>query len=251
MERIELRCARGATALTTVSDGLAGMLESRFGRRPTVIRNCHDLRLDQPADPDLRQTLGLPESAFLVVSIGNAKFGMVFDEALEAVSRLPEEVHLAFVGAGFVPYADRVRERELSSRVHLLPPVPPTQISSFIGSADLAALLYREADRNFVNALPNRFFHAIAAGLPLLYPPLPEISALASRHQLGIEVDTANPDAIARTLRGLSADRELLGPYAASAARARGELSWEHEESMVADVVGAAIEDPRLSSRPS
>ncbi len=173
---IERRCVRGAARFTTVSEGVADLLERRFGRRPAVIRNCPDLRLDRPAERDVRSVAGVPADAFLLVSVGNAKPGMTVEEGLRALALLPERVQIAFVGGGMEAFRPLLAELGVEGRAHLLDPVPPTEVASFIETADAAPILYYAITPNFMNALPNRFFHAVAAGLPVLYPPLAEIS---------------------------------------------------------------------------
>ena len=80
--RLERFCVKRAARFTTVSDGVADLLENRFGRRPEVVRNCPDLRLDTEAPAGIREVLGIPADAFLLVSVGNAKTGMTVEEGL-------------------------------------------------------------------------------------------------------------------------------------------------------------------------
>ena len=124
--------------------------------------------------------------------------------------------------------------------------MPPTEVTSFIRGADAAALLYYAVTPNFLNALPNRFFHAVAAGLPQLYPPLTEVSALADRFGLGIQIDPQDPGSIALATRSLIEDPERLAAYREGAAHAREQLSWEREEEEVLDhLVRSCLGDGR------
>ena len=237
-ERLERSCARHAARVTTVSDGVAGLLERRFGRRPEVIRNAADPRLEIPSPADVRAAARLGPDEFLLVAAGNAKPGDTIGEAVAALKMLPERVHLALVGAGHEPFAALAAASGVGDRVHLLAPVPPTEVSSFIRTADAAPILYRAWTVNFRHALPNRFFHAVAAGLPVLYPPLAEIAALCSEHGLGLPIDPLDPGSVADAARRLSEDPELLARLRANVERAAPLLSWEREEQVLARVVG-------------
>ena len=234
---IERRCVRGAARFTTVSDGVADLLERRFGRRPAVIRNCPDLRLDRPVERDVRSVAGVPRDAFLLVSVGNAKPGMTVEEGLRALTLLPERVHIAFVGGGMGAFRHLPAELGVQGRAHLLDPVPPTEVASFIETADAAPILYYAITPNFMNALPNRFFHAVAAGLPVLYPPLAEITALSERYGLGLPIDPRDPGSIAAAAGPLSEDPGRAAALRENVGRAREELNWEHEERVLADLV--------------
>jgi glycosyltransferase involved in cell wall biosynthesis len=244
-ERIEAACVRRAAEVVTVSPGCANLIESRFGRRPIVVRNCADLRLDEPAGIDLRRSAGLGEDAFLIVLAGNWKPGLALDEALVALSRLPETVHLAFIGSGYGPHQGKVRRRGLHSRVHFLPPVRPTQVDDLIRSADVAAILYRGLTSSYVHMLPNGFFHAVGAGLPILYPDLPDIRAIAADYDFGLPIDPAMPDSVADQVRALLDDPGLLARLRANAERARESLNWEHEEQRLAELVERVLDARR------
>lgn len=239
-EAIDRFCARRARAFTTASDGQAELLERRFGRRPLVIRNCHDPRLDRESTADVREVAGLGSEEFLLVMTGNRKPGMTVREALLALKRLPEQVHIAFVGGRHQASREMAAGMGLSGRAHFPGPVAPTEVVGFIATADASPILYQPVGGNDLAKLPNGFFHAVAAGLPLLYPPLPEISALAGEHGLGIEFDPASPESIRAAVTTLKDDPESRAAYAASAEKAREVLNWEREEEIIAEVLTAA-----------
>jgi glycosyltransferase involved in cell wall biosynthesis len=239
---LERRCVRDAAEVITVTDGCATLIESFFGRRPAVIPNLHDPRIDEPPPEDLRTALGLDESAFLVVMVGNAKPGTAVAEALTALTALPERVHFAFVGGGWDGYAGEVRERGLAGRVHLRPPVPPSQIAPLITTADAAVILYVPLTDDYLHALPNRFFLPISAGLPLIYPdPLEEIRRLAREHELGIGFDPRSPATLVSAVKRLLDDDGMLEAYRENAARAAKTLSWEREEPRLQALVEASL----------
>src|SRR5207249_2281452 len=80
---IERRCIKGASAVLAVSEGIGALIEARYGRRPDIIRNCHDFRLDRKPPRSLREVTGLDDDAFIVVSVGHCKPGLALDEALQ------------------------------------------------------------------------------------------------------------------------------------------------------------------------
>jgi glycosyltransferase involved in cell wall biosynthesis len=225
-ERLERRLAAAAAALVTVSDSIATMMEATFGRRPTVIRNCHDARLDRAIDPDLRARLGLSAADRLCVAVGNCKRGMAVDVAVAALSRLPCHFHLAFVGRFYDADRDRLRDHPAADRLHFGHCVQPDEVVPFIRTADLGLVLYEPYSANYRAALPNGFFQIVAAGLPLIRAPLPEIEAAIAGRRIGICLDRLDPPHLAAAiLDGAASAPELR---AASAAVGR-ELRWEQE----------------------
>src|SRR5262249_61007922 len=124
--RLEGRFAAGADAVVTVSSGVAGLVEAASGRRPFVIRNCHDERLDRSSAADLRTALGLTPAARLCVVVGNRKPGMAVDLAVAALSHLPEQFHLAFLGPGYEGLEHGLLDPSLPGRLPVGPaPAPP------------------------------------------------------------------------------------------------------------------------------
>jgi glycosyltransferase involved in cell wall biosynthesis len=242
LDSVERRCVERAAAFVTVGDSVAGVIESRYGRRPEVIRNLHDLRIDEPSATNVREVVGVGEDDFLLVVPGNEKPSDATDEALRALAQLPGRVHLALIGRGYEQHLPRVRELGLESRVHLLPPVAPTEVTSAISSAD-AGLIDTRARDVHMHALPTRLFHCVAAGLPVLYPPLPDVETLAREHGLGLPIDAEDPDSVAAAARELAESPDLAASYRANIERAREVLNWEREERKLAELVEGALRD--------
>jgi glycosyltransferase involved in cell wall biosynthesis len=238
---LERRCVRAAAACVTVAPTLARLQQQHFGRSFAVVRNAHDPRLDEETPVSVREAAGSPTDAFLVTVIGNAKPSIDFATTLDAIARLPANVHLACVGRGYDRYQQAVASSGIAERVHFVGAVPPVQVASFVRDADLAAVLYTPNNVSVLNALPNGFFQAVAAGLPMVYARLPEIEAVARDHGLGVPVNPGDPAGIAAAVESLLCDRERLAGYRAHADRASRTLTWEREERKLAEVVEAAM----------
>jgi glycosyltransferase involved in cell wall biosynthesis len=239
---LERRCVRDAAEVVTVTEGCANLIADFFGRRPVVVPNVHDPRIDEPPPRDLRTALGLGADAFLLVMAGNAKPGTAVEEALTAVVGLPQRVHMAFVGRGWEAYADRVAALGLTGRVHLRPPVPPAQIAPLIKTADAAVILYFALTDDYLHALPNRLFVPISAGLPLVYPSaLREMRALAEKHGLGIGFDPRDPRTLVAAIRRLLDDGAEFDRYRQNARRAGEELTWERQEPRLRAIIDASL----------
>jgi glycosyltransferase involved in cell wall biosynthesis len=227
---IEFLCARKAAAMVTVNHGIAALEQAAFGCTPIVLRNCHDHRLDRQPCRSLREELALSSETFLLVSVGQAKEGRAVPEALVALAALPERVHIAFIGANYEQYRDLIGQLGLKRRVHLVPPVRPYEVVPFVQSADAALILYFPRTAAYLHSLPNAFFQAIAAELPLCYPELPEIKRLAEEYTIGLPVDPQDPSSIRAAVLELLGNTERTLLYRRNLQRAKQELSWQREE---------------------
>jgi glycosyltransferase involved in cell wall biosynthesis len=241
-DAVEHRAARRASACTTVGDGVADAARARFGRSFTVVRNAHDRRLDATGVPGVRERFGLSDDDVVLAVSGNYKRVMAVESLLDALAALDDRVHAVFFGADYAGFPERAAGLGLDGRAHFHEAVAPTHIVPSLLGADLAPILYTPATANVSNALPNGFFHAVAAGVPVLYPRgLPELAGLCARLQLGWEIDPERPAALAAAIQARLDAPDEVERCRAAVVRAREELSWEREERAFADVVAAAL----------
>jgi glycosyltransferase involved in cell wall biosynthesis len=242
-DRVERACAARATSCVTVGTGVAQLSEERFGRPFAVVRNAHDGRLDEPGAAGLRERLGLSAEVFLLAVSGNFKRGLAVEPVLQAVAQLPPNVHVAFVGAGYEPFAPVAHRLGLAERAHFVPPVAPTRIVPLLAGADAAAVPYLPSSTTVRHALPNGFFHAVTAGLPVLYSAsLVDLRALASEHEIGWKIDPGSAASIAAALRALLDDPAALRDARVRVRAAQKALSWEHEETELARIIASALD---------
>jgi glycosyltransferase involved in cell wall biosynthesis len=243
-QRIEQACMRRAAAVVTVNEGIARLIEARFHRRPLVLRNVHDERLDHEPAQTLRERLSLTTGDFLLVSVGNAKAGMAIEPMFTAFAALPGRVHLAFVGADYEQQMELARSRGLAARVHFVPPVKPNEVVPFIRTADAAIILYYAKSVDYQFSLPNRFFQPIAAGLPILYPDLPEIRRLAESHGLGLLIDPESPRSIFEAISLLRTDSATLAQLKHNIKVARDLVNYQSEEGVLQNLLTEMVGPP-------
>jgi glycosyltransferase involved in cell wall biosynthesis len=242
-DRVERACAARATSCVTVGAGVARLSQERFGREFAVVRNAHDGRLDESGVESLREHLGLWGGEFLLTVSGNFKRGLAVESLLRAVAQLPEHVHVAFVGANYAPFAAVATELGIAGRAHFVPPVAPTRIVPLLAGADAAAVPYLPSSTTVRHALPNGFFHAVTAGLPVLYSgSLVDLRELASAYGLGWEIDPGDAASLAAAVRALLDDPAALDHARGRVRDAQDELSWAHEERELERVVAPVLD---------
>ena len=234
---LEARLIQNAAATVTVAHGVAMLQQKTFGRSAIVIRNCHDYRIDRNPLKSLRESLKIPLDFFLLVVMGNCKPGMAIQEVLEALQELPPKVHLAFVGSFYDRFLNDIRRRRLEDRVHIVRPIKPYEVVPFIKSANASILLYYPRSANYRNCLPNGFFQAIAAELPLLYPTLQEIRQIAEDYDIGTPINPRVPRSISAAIIGLMNDPSRMARYRRNLQKAAHDLGWEKEERILATVI--------------
>ena len=131
------------------------------------MRNAHDERLDESASIDIRSAAGLDASALVVAVVGNHKPEIIaIDPLVEALTRLPDHVHVVCVGRGYERVVAAAENLAVAQRVHALAPVRPTQIVPFLRTADLVPILYVPLNADIRNALPNKWTTSRAQPTP-------------------------------------------------------------------------------------
>jgi glycosyltransferase involved in cell wall biosynthesis len=243
LARLETAMARRCDAVVTVSHGVAKAIEEAMSVRPHVIPNAFDRRMNTQTSCDIRARIGLAPDRILLVIAGNNKSETRFDYITALLTGLPTHVHIAFVGRGYEASDENMRQSDMRDRLHFIPAVPPFEITSFIASADAGLLLYRPISITFKNSLPNRFFHFLDAGLPIVRFALPEVERVIGDAPVGPILDPRNPIQSAKILAAFVADVDARR-VAAAAAKALGEtITWAAQEHAL-----RAIIEPQASA---
>jgi glycosyltransferase involved in cell wall biosynthesis len=208
------------------------------------LRNTHDPRLDRTVPITIREALQLSTEDFLVICVGNFKPGRAAHQAIESFTQLPPRYKLAFVGSNYPDLEQELEKKHLESRVRFLPARAPDELVPFIRSADVGLISYHDRSANYRYCLPNGFFQSLAAGLPVLYPRLPEIEELAVHYNLGWAIDPLNPASIAAVIHKIGTSPELLEEARINVSNAMDDLSWEHEETKLQALLEELIGRP-------
>jgi glycosyltransferase involved in cell wall biosynthesis len=115
--------------------------------------------------------------------------------------------------------------------------VPPALVNDYASSATLGVSPYVPEGLNNRFSLPNKLFHYMAAGIPLVASDFPQVRDIVEGSRCGVTVDTTRPAEIARGIR-----RVLADPAEAAAMGERGRAavderySWEASAAILRGV---------------
>lgn len=239
LEMVNLGAYGALTAvdgLMTVSAAVAETLD-RFG--PPVRLQPNYRWYEEPAAAGrLRERCGIDPDSTVLVTTGNIVNG--FEQVIDAVAQLPNDVHLAaFVKLSPPAYGEKIRayisERGLSDRIHLQGFVPYDELAGLLSDADLGLITLDPGNPNHSVSLPNRVFDFTTAGLPFVAPPLKEISAFINTHGCGVTISDVSAAAWAEGIsRALSRTDELRSAMA----DARKLATWDSLEDGLVEFLG-------------
>jgi glycosyltransferase involved in cell wall biosynthesis len=205
-----------STPTMTVCPSLARAYEATYGFTPEVVYNAPRLESlpgFRPTDPDRVR----------IVHHGVAARVRRLETMVEAVAEAGERysLDLMLVGddRGYVTDLRDAGMHLAPGRVNVVPPVPPGEIVGRIAEYDIGLFLLPPTTFNYANALPNKFFDFMAAGLAVAVGPTPDMAAIATRHGFGIVSDGFEPEDMATALRALTtSDIDVLRRQARAAA---------------------------------
>lgn len=222
---VERRHIRSADAVLTVSDAIADRLKERYGiARPEVLYNAPEQEHRFVRNNVLREQFGLDERPIILYQ-GQFRDGRGLLALADAVANTPA-VQLVLIGEGVLEEELRRRLKPFDTRFRIIPFTPPDDLPRFTASTDLGVLLIENTAKSLRFSLPNKLFEYLAAGLPVLASPLPEISRVLKPSTIGYFANPQNPDSIAHALRTFANSPRSRDEWRLKATAALAPYSW-------------------------
>jgi glycosyltransferase involved in cell wall biosynthesis len=237
LERLMVRIADAAV---TTNPSRAEVLSARHGVRDVaVLRNVPSLQREvEPLDP------GFPAGVRVLLYQGGiyAK-SRAFRQTVQALSDLPDDIHLVILGFGREDDISLVRswaeEFAVTERVHLLPPRPFDELVRTAAAATLGLVPIRPIRLNHTLGDTNKLHEYLMAGLPIVASDLPEIRHVARQGDppVGEIFDPDDSASIAAAVRRILSDEGRLARRRSEALRLARELyNWDVEQHKLLDL---------------
>ncbi len=226
-----------ASAVTSVSSGLANLYSKQFGVATELVRSSADFRdlKPSPVEPDLIR----------LVHSGTADPERNILELVDAVEKLGAgfslDLYLVEVPGG---HLEVIRKRIMHSpNVTLHHPVPPEDLPGTLNQYDLGVFLYPLRTLSHLYHLPNKFFDFVQARLGLVFSPAPEIEFYFEKFGIGILTRDTTSQALVEALQNITtADVNRLKDASDKAARA---LSSDSDKKTESEIVSRLLAGSR------
>ena len=231
----------GVKHMITVSNSIADLYRHEYGVDPIVVRNvAPDVSHLVPHE---RSELGVAVNELLLVCQGSGfNPGRGGEEIIGAMA-MTAGVRLLFIGSGDAidSLYRSAAESPASDRIIFLPRMPWEEMMRYTMCCDAGLSTDTDTCTNQRYSLPNKLFDYIAAGIPAVVSPLPEVSALVEHYGCGTVLEEVTPDAIAREIQRLADDPALLSALKERVLAARRELTWEKEKIREQELIRSVI----------
>ena len=223
--RSEKALGSRADAVLTVGDGLAERLRSSYGwTRVSVVRNTFPLMALDPARHRTAPTG--------VVYAGRLAAGRDLDTVAAASRSLSLPVSLLGPVDSF--WSARFDE----GFCRMLPPVEVGAVGTALRSAGLALVTLEPGCGNHEIALPNKLFHAVSAGVPVVASDVGELARTVRAHGLGVLYRAGDP---ASLVGAVEEARRRYPELVAAVGRAAEELSWPRDRATLLRVYAGLV----------
>ncbi|GGB84387.1 hypothetical protein N798_16150 [Knoellia flava TL1] len=226
--RTEDELAADAAAVITVGDGVANALRRDHPRWPqvAVVRNTFPLRDDVDTAPEAS---GPPTG--LVYGGRLAAY-----RELEVIAQASRRSPLPITAVG--PGDDEWLRTFDPGQVTVLPAEPLGVLDERLRTAGAALVTHSDRWLNHRLAMPNKLFHAVSLGLPVVATDVGDLGALVREYDLGALYAPGDADGLVRAVETLVAEHRR---FRESVAKARGALSWSADGQALLAVYGGVL----------
>ncbi|MEK3883090.1 glycosyltransferase [Paenibacillus sp. PL2-23] len=224
--------------LITVSDHIASLYAARYPQVPVVVIYNSPKRLERLAEPDISSPFTMERPMIIGYE------GMVKREKgdparmigiLDSLSQAGLHVRFKILGQG--QHASRAERALIDNRLRSHPLIDYAwvdyeRLGEQWSSVDVGYIYFDLGSENRANALPNKLFSLLNAGVPVVVNDAPAMAALLRKHGCGL-VAGRSPSAAdyAKLFAQLYHDRQLLAAMRRQALAAMDEeYVWEKME---------------------
>jgi len=216
---LELRLAERAQTVLTVSEGIAGRFRSRGLSDVRVVRNTFP--------PDDSPSVNLPSDPRGIVYAGRIGPGRDLETIVRAGPPL-KPLRIVVLG----PF-DAGYRLQHADDVDMLSSMPVSDVDRVYREFGIAVVPLTDSCENHRLALPNKLFHAVRAGVPVVTADLPELRGVVERYRLGALYRPGDPADLTRAVREVVSN---FRAFREAVKDATPELTWSRDEAVLLEV---------------
>lgn len=226
--RVERRLGREAAAVITVGDGVARELRRLHGwEHVVVVRNTFPFEPPRPSRGQVTAAVYAGRLAPYRELEVLAAASRLVDLPMEAMGPA-DETWLA----GFDP-----------GRLTVSPARTVEEVDARLAAAGLALVTHSDRWPNHRLALPNKLFHAVRAGVPVVATDVGELAATVREHGIGT---LYRPGDAADAARAVQEAVRRYDELVAAVRRAAPALSWDADATVLTDLYARLAEGSPL-----
>lgn len=229
--KIEAETGGKAAAVITVGESIAQLMRDQRGlTNVSVIRNS------------------FPNSGVNSKKVASPPTGIIYAGRIDAFRELETIMELArkitlpisWMGEHQNQWAAKHVPKARNLGIEVLTSQPIASVTSAMQNAGLVFVTHSNQFESHRLALPNKLFHAIHAGVPVIATDVKELAGIVRRYDIGELYEPGNSESMREAIsRAISRHSELISNVKA----AKGELSWERDEKILRDIYSSVLSE--------
>lgn len=224
--RIEKHLGARAQAVITVGDGVAAALRKRYGwRHVSVVRNSFPMGVANASAPSVATA---PQG---LVYAGRIDAHRELETVIAASAALPVPVIL--VGPTDENWLARQQQALAGAAIDVRAPLDVDGVTALLRQQGMALVTHSDRFESYRLAMPNKLFHAVHAGVPVIASDAPAVRELVQRYELGQTYRIGDANDLARAVRDVVAN---YARYLSNVNAAARELSWETDAATLVGI---------------
>ena len=180
---------------------------------------------------DLHQMLNIPKEMPILLYQGGIQVGRGLEKLVEAIPKFNDGITV-FIGDGKLKanLIKMVKENKLEDKTRFVDKVPVDELKYYTADAYLGFQVLNNVCFNHYSALSNKLFEYIMSDIPVVACDFPEIKRVVEGEQVGLCIDSHNPDEIAKAVNELLANKELYEKSKFNCKKAKEKYNWSNEK---------------------
>lgn len=248
---LEAACYRSAVHVVALSPGMEEWVRRIPGAAPSsVIPNACDNDLFRDASDLAAPSLPVASGQHLVIYTGSLGLmddcGQIVDAARHLQINGAHDISLVIVGDGKERAKLERQARSLGlTNIHFIGQHPKRTVALWLRSAKCALITFKDVPV-LSTVSPNKFFDALAAGVPVVQTTVGWLKRLIEQEQCGLNVPANDGQAMAVAIERICRDAELRSQMSIRAlSLARLRFSRDRLAEEFRRVLHAAASRPR------
>ena len=226
--------------MISVSDSIAELYQKEYKIECFTIRNLpHTYIIENKIEikNKVHKELGINISDKIIIYQGAVNIDRGIEEAILAMKWI-ENAKLLIVGFGDIydSLEILIDENKLRNKVILMNRVSFEKLKPYTIASDIGISLEKDSNLNYRYSLPNKLFDYIAAEIPVLASPLPEMIKIFEQYQIGELIDSHNPEQIANKINSMLKNNDCQIIWKEQLKLAKEEFCWQKEEEKLLEI---------------
>lgn len=249
MERQLIHCA---DAVSVVNESIGQLMFERYPcKKPVVLLNSVSMRGRKKlaGDKHLHKRLHIPSEKKILLYQGNlaleARNLECLVEAIALLSR--DDIALVLMGADpsgqARPGLSAIAEKDgtLDKTVFFSDEIPQEELIDVTASASAGIIPYTATSLNNLYCTPNKLFEFIAAGVPILANPLPELQKFIAGNGFGLNTSMRTSKEMAAAIENLFSSQ--YETFRSNLRKKQASFLWEAQEETILQIHSELLKD--------